>query len=283
MTLWAIGIQTTSIPLKRSLLMIVLGHRYHQSKEYWNQHSVFLHKLMWTPILHNNKKFQYLQHQRARMLDRQYPSHLFRRPLCQLKVSDYWGSKKKEAELITIIIWPQPTELRSWKISFQAKSQFKSLFLCKIPEPLCYRLMKLRILKVLTISIHLYTKKNHLGLREYCFHHCKPTLKNIQTEKFEKQVTTTKGKAQSENRSLSDRQIAWNIYVFFKSRGENEVISDFNDLWDVQRRTKMFKPSLQSWSKYYQQSLTNFLTTNSKVCTDCKLKSRRDATIAYWS
>ena len=101
MTLWAIGIQTTSIPLKRSLLMIVLGHRYHQSKEYWNQHSVFLHKLMWTPILHNNKKFQYLQHQRARMLDRQYPSHLFRRPLCQLKVSDYWGSKKKEAELIT--------------------------------------------------------------------------------------------------------------------------------------------------------------------------------------
>ena len=53
--------------------------------------------------------------------------------------------------------------------------------------------------------------------------------RKIQTWNFKKQVTTGEGKAQSEKRSLTDRQIAWTIFDFIKFSGENEAILDFRD------------------------------------------------------
>ena len=58
-------------------------------------------------------------------------------------------------------------------------------------------------------------------------------LRNIPTGNVTKQVTTADGKAQSEKRSLTGRQIAWMIYDFFKIRGDSEDIVDFRDLSKV--------------------------------------------------
>ena len=54
----------------------------------------------------------------------------------------------------------------------------------------------------------------------------------------------------------------------FKIRGDIEAILDF-------RRTTTFRPSTLSGMKYYQQSLTAQLTACWRVCTRCKLKSRK--------
>ena len=54
-------------------------------------------------------------------------------------------------------------------------------------------------------------------------------LRKILTGNFKKQATTAEGKAQSEKRLLTGRQIAWMIYDFFKISGDNEAILDFRD------------------------------------------------------
>ena len=59
-------------------------------------------------------------------------------------------------------------------------------------------------------------------------------LTKILTGSFKKQVTTAEGKAQSEKRSLTGRQIARMIHNFFNSRGDNEAILDFRGLSKVQ-------------------------------------------------
>ena len=52
-------------------------------------------------------------------------------------------------------------------------------------------------------------------------------LRKILTGNFKKQVTTADGKAQSEKRSLTGRQIAWVINDFFNIGCDNEAILDF--------------------------------------------------------
>ena len=64
-------------------------------------------------------------------------------------VPHYGGPNEKEAEVILIDKWARRTEFRSWKIATKAKS----LSLRKIPELLCWGLVKLRMLKVLTMSL----------------------------------------------------------------------------------------------------------------------------------
>ena len=46
---------------------------------------------------------------------------------------------------------------------------------------------------------------------------------------FKVQVTTVKGKAQSEKRSLTGRLIAWKICDFYKVGVDNAAILDFRD------------------------------------------------------
>ena len=53
-------------------------------------------------------------------------------------------------------------------------------------------------------------------------------VRKILNGNFKKQVTTTEGKAQSEKRSLTGRQVTWMIYDFFKISGDNEPILDFS-------------------------------------------------------
>ena len=59
-------------------------------------------------------------------------------------------------------------------------------------------------------------------------------LRKILAGDFKKQVTTAEGKALSEKRSLTGRQIAWKIHDFFKISGDHEAILDFRDLSKVQ-------------------------------------------------
>ena len=51
---------------------------------------------------------------------------------------------------------------------------------------------------------------------------------------FKNQVTTAEGKAQSEKKSFTGRQIAWMIYDFFRISGDNEAILDCGNLSTVQ-------------------------------------------------
>ena len=55
-------------------------------------------------------------------------------------------------------------------------------------------------------------------------------LKKRLAGNFKKQVATAEGKAQSEKRSRTGRQIAWMICDFFKIIGDNRAILDFRDL-----------------------------------------------------
>ena len=96
-----------------------------------------------------------VRHQRSiRKLHRQFPIHQIPSTTLPTEtagpavtVPDCQVPEKKEAEHISVGKWPQPTEVRRWKIRFTKRS---------LPEPLCYGLVKLRVRKVLTISSFLH-------------------------------------------------------------------------------------------------------------------------------
>ena len=62
-----------------------------------------------------------------------------------------------------------------------------------------------------------------------------------------KQVTTAEGKAQSEKRSLTGRQIAWMIHHFFNFRGDNEAFLDLRDLSKVQSKNDSVQAFDTKW------------------------------------
>ena len=96
-------------------------------------------------------------------------------------------------------------------------------------------------------------------------------LTKIITGNFKKQVTTAEGNAQSEKRSLTGRQI-----YDFEIRGDSKAIFDFRDCQKSNEMATTFRPSTQSGTKCYQQSLTDLLTTCWGVCARCTLKSRKN-------
>ena len=69
------------------------------------------------------------------------------------------------------------------------------------------------------------------------------------TGNFKKQVTTAEGKAQSEERSLTGRQIACMIYDFFNISGDNEAILDFRDLSKVQLQNDSVRAFATKWDE----------------------------------
>ena len=72
-----------------------------------------------------------------------------------LTVLDYGGTKKIAAEAFLIDKCLQTTDFRSWTIRFKSEV---SVILRNNPEPRCYGLVKLRMLKVLTISLPQHQK-----------------------------------------------------------------------------------------------------------------------------
>ena len=86
------------------------------------------------------------------------------------------------------------------------------------------------MLKVLTVSLHgIYNLTTIPDFENLDFKIASGLSKNL-TGNFKKQVTTAEGKAQSENTSLTGRQIDCMICDFFKIDGDNEPILDFRDL-----------------------------------------------------
>ena len=88
-------------------------------------------------------------------------------------------------------------------------SKTKSLILRNIPEPLCLRLVKLRMLERIDDRI---TSASSLADPILDFENLDfkiaSGVNKILTGNVKKQVTTAKGKAQSEKRSLTGKQIA---------------------------------------------------------------------------
>ena len=74
-------------------------------------------------------------------------------------------------------------------------------------------------------------------------------LRNILTGNFKKQVTTAEGKAQSEKRSLTDRQIAWMIYGYFKISDDHEAILDFRDFSKAQFKNDSVQAFDAKWNE----------------------------------
>ena len=87
-------------------------------------------------------------------------------------------------------------------------------------------------------------------------------LRTILTGNFKKQVSTAEGTAQSEERSLAGRQIAWMIYGFFNISSDCEAILDYRDLSKVQSIEERQRSSLRNkgshgtisshWQTYWQ-------------------------------
>ena len=142
--------RSTSSRFKVSVLMKVMLHRHHPSAELRNQQSGIYHKLAVTPSCSYKESIQcrkqlpnWLQlrvyhHRGSRTLFWQYTIPLFRRltspPIesteATMTVPGYGRPKKKGAETIIIIIDTclQPTEFKSWKISFKSEVSHSSQY-----------------------------------------------------------------------------------------------------------------------------------------------------------
>ena len=87
-------------------------------------------------------------------------------------VLDYGVHQQREAEQVTLHKWPQLADFRSWEIRFKSEVSHSS----KHPEPLCCGLVKLRMPKVLTISV-----PQHL-LQENQYHTWRILISRLQAE-----------------------------------------------------------------------------------------------------
>ena len=74
-------------------------------------------------------------------------------------------------------------------------------------------------------------------------------FKSILTGNFKKQVTTAEGKAKSEKRSLTRRQVAWMICDFHTIGDDNEPFGNFRDLSNVQLKNDNVQASDTKWDE----------------------------------
>ena len=190
--LWRVGMKSTSIRFKVSVLMEVLLRRNQPLAQLPNQLSVIWHRLRVTLNCFDLQSIQCrmqhqicmqfrVRHQRVfRKLQWLYPILLLQQNIYHLEVQKVqWQSlimedRKRENPrqlLLTNGLKQQNSE------GGKLVSQAKSLILRIIPEPLCYVLVKLRMLIVLTISSpqHLCNWRPNSGLRESWFQDCKRT------------------------------------------------------------------------------------------------------------
>ena len=179
-----------------------------------------------------------VRHQRvSRQLQWQYTILPCRRLLYQLAVQKLqWESLLMEDSKRVVqsqLLLNNGHNQQSWEVG-KLVSRAECLILHNVPEPLCNGLVKLRMLKVLTISL-----LQHLGVEtrfrtsENLDFKIASGLRKIFTWNFKKQVTTAEGRAQSEKRSLTGRQIAWMIHDVYTHRGDTDALLDFRDLSKV--------------------------------------------------
>ena len=84
----------------------------------------------------------------------------------------------------------------------------------------------------------------------------------ILTRNTKKQITTAKGQAPSEKRSLTGRQIARMIYDFFKISGDNDAILDFRSSSKVQVKNN----SIQAFDTKWDEVLSRIYPSTEYLC-----------------
>ena len=132
-------------------------------------------------------------------------------------------------------------------------------------------IVRLRMLKVVTISLHLHLQQEKPTLNFENFHSkIQSAFRKILIGNFKKQVTTPEGKA-FEKRSLTGRKIVWMICDFLN---DNEAILDLRDLSKVhitERQRSNFRHKVGR--SIMSSHLTDLLTTYWRASARCKLKS----------
>ena len=143
-------------------MMKVLLHRHRPSAELRNQPSVIYHKLeVVSSCAYKKEHTMPKAASKLAAAPSTPPASISKNPVAVRKsslpttslptksteatvaVPDNAGPQKKEAEASLIEKWPQPTEFRSWKMSFRSDVSQSS----QHPEPLWYGLLQLRMLK----------------------------------------------------------------------------------------------------------------------------------------
>ena len=286
---WTVGMKSTSLRFKVSVLMNVLLHRHHLSAEWQNQQSVICHKLGG-----DSELFLQREHvlpkaasklaaapsaAQASISKNPVTAHNSSIPTASLPIEsteaavtvpDNRGSKKREAEAIIIDMWPQPPEFRSWKISFKSEvchpSQYRRAAMPRIGE--AEDPQSIGDL----INSASFTAKTNTGLRESWLQECKWTQED---PNWELQETSHHSRRQSSIREeityrqtdfLDDLRLLRDSWRQWSHLG----LQKFIDSPIQERQRSGF--STQSC----QQSLTGLLTANWRVCARCKLKSLKN-------
>ena len=126
-----------------------------------------------------------------------------------VRVPDYGGPKQGDAEAIFVDKWAQPTDISSWEISFKSEvshfSQYTRAAMLRIGEVEDAESMD-GLIASASWSGRPIPDFENLDFK------IASGLRKILTGNFKKQVTTAEGKAQSEKRSLTGKQIAWLIF-----------------------------------------------------------------------
>ena len=164
--------------------------------------------------------------------------------------------KKRKAEQITVDKWHQATEFGSWKNSFDTEVSHSSQY----PRTAVLWIGEVEGAESIDdlITSAPFTGEPIMDFENHDFK-IAGGLRKILTGNFEKQVTTAEGKAQSRKLLTDGQTNAWMIYDVFKISGNDEAILDSREV--KRPRTTTFRSSTQSWTKKYQQSLTDLLTT----------------------
>ena len=220
--------KSTSIRFKVSALMKVSLHRHHPSADLRKQHSASYHKLGVAPNCSNEegtqcrKQHQHwpqlrIRHQRASpKLLWQYTNILLRRLLHQVEINTLW--------MLTNVLNGQNSEVG--KLAARAKS----LILRSIPEPLCFGLVKLRMLKVLTSSL-----PQHEKIGDPIDFKIASRLRKVPDRKL--QGSSHHSRRQN---SIKEQITYWqtgcldDLRPLFKIGGDIQAILDFLDLSTVQ-------------------------------------------------
>ena len=138
--------------------------------------------------------------------------------------------------------------------------QAKSLVFRNIPEPLYYGLASIDDL----IFFCIYNRKINTVHRVSCFQELQADSGQFRLGTSKIKSPLLKDKLNLRNDLLRAAHTAWMIYDFFKINGDNDAILNFRD-----------KSKVQLKNDNHKQSLTDLLTTYWRVCTGCKLKSRK--------
>ena len=193
-----------------------------------------------------------------------------------LTVPDYGGNNRREAEAIISNEWPQPTEFRSWKISFNSEVSHSSQF----PRHAMLWIGEVEDAESVDdlISSASFTGKSILDFENLDFK-IASGLRKIVRGNLKKQVTTVEGKAQSEKSSLTDRQIAWMIYDLFEISGNNEAILDFRHLTKKQLKSDNVQAFDAKWDEVL--SAVTDRPTDSKLESLYKMRVGKSKELKY--